>query len=51
MASLAFSSEPPVVEGPVHKGWLLKEGHDLRITMGMGGGWRGGGGGGVVAPG
>ena len=36
MASLAFSSEPSVVEGPVHKGWLCKEGHDLRAALGMG---------------
>ena len=40
MASLAFSSESPsVVEGPVHNGWLLKEGHDLRAALGMGG-WK-----------
>ena len=35
MASLA-SSSAPVAEGPVHKGWLFKEGHDLRATLGMG---------------
>ena len=39
MASLAFSSEPSVVEGLVHKGWLCKEGHDWRAALGMGG-WK-----------
>jgi hypothetical protein len=26
----------PLAGGPVHKGWMSKEGHDLRATLGYG---------------
>jgi len=36
MAAMTGSAAAPPVEGPVYKGWMMKEGHDLRATFGMG---------------